>query len=63
MGKIDQAWTQAAACERHAQESGDGKLQKAFRKMRDSWIDRGNAAQFEEDVEANNERLKQERPE
>src|SRR3954452_4642139 len=26
MGKVDQAWNQAAACERHAQESADGKM-------------------------------------
>jgi hypothetical protein len=43
-----------------AARAGDQRRQaaKAFRKMRDSWIRAGNTAQFEEAVEANNERLK-----
>src|SRR5947209_4468095 len=51
------AWEKAAACEMHAQATTDGKLQQMFRKLRDSWIRIGNAAQFSDDLAANAERL------
>ena len=44
------AWDKAAACEAHAQATGDGKLRAAFPKLRDSWIRIGNEAQFADDV-------------
>ena len=50
-----------AACERHAQATTDNKLQTAFRKLRDSWVRVGNNAEFAEHVDANNQRLKDER--
>jgi hypothetical protein len=61
MGKGEDAWKKAAACERHTQATTDDKLQTAFRKLRDSWIRVGNNAEFAEHVEANNQRLKDER--
>jgi hypothetical protein len=54
----EEAWNKAAACEAHAQATADGKLQAAFRKLRDSWVRIGNNAQFRDDVAANADRLK-----
>jgi hypothetical protein len=62
MGSGEQAWQKAAACERQALAAKDSKLQAAFRKLRDSWIRIANNAQLSEDVQANAERLKNERP-
>ena len=62
MGKVEQAWGQAAACERHARETSDKRLKIAFRKMRDSWIERGNCAQLAEDVDANDAHMNSEHP-
>lgn len=53
----EEAWGKAAACEAHAQATADGKLQAAFRKLRDSWMRIGNDAQFRADVAANADRL------
>jgi hypothetical protein len=61
MGKGEDAWEKAAACERHAQATTDNKLQTAFRKLRDSWARVGNNAEFAEHVDANNQRSKDER--
>jgi len=41
------AWEKAMACELHARSTQDKTLQSKFRKLRDSWIRIGNAAQFE----------------
>jgi hypothetical protein len=60
VGKGEAAWEKAVACERHAQATTDNKLQTAFRKLRDSWVV-GNNAEFAEHVDANNQRLKDER--
>src|SRR4051812_13057380 len=54
MGKLEQAWNKAEACERHAQATTDNKLKVAFRKPRDSWIRIGNAAQLEGNLETQN---------
>jgi hypothetical protein len=50
-------WRKAADCEAHAQATNNGKMQQAFRKLRDSWIRVGNDAQLSADVEANARRL------
>jgi hypothetical protein len=52
------AWEKAAACEAHAQSTSDGKLKAMFLKLRESWIRIGNSAQFDDDVNANAERLR-----
>jgi hypothetical protein len=61
VGKVEEAWNRAEACERHAQNTKDGKLQAKFRKLRDSWIRIGNKARLQEHLEANSERLNNER--
>jgi len=47
------AWEKAAACEAHARATRDPKLQEMFRKLRDSWIRIGNAAQISVSVKPN----------
>jgi hypothetical protein len=54
-----EAWEKAAVCEAHAQAATNGKMKAMFRKLRDSWIQIGNARQFKDDVAANANRLNQ----
>ena len=55
--RAENAWQKAAACEKHAQRTSDAGLKALFLKFRDSWIRIGNEAQFDEDVNENEERL------
>jgi hypothetical protein len=55
--RADEAWEKAAACERHAQATGDSRLKEMFLKLRQSWIKIGNDAQFDRDLNANADRL------
>jgi hypothetical protein len=51
------AWEKAAACDAHASATSDSKVKAMFLKLRQSWIRIGNAAQFDDDVNANANRL------
>jgi hypothetical protein len=55
--RVKNAWEKAAACEAHAHGTSDSKLKAMFLKLRESWIRIGNNAQFDDDVNANAERL------
>ncbi len=55
--RAENAWEKAAACEKHARRTSDARLKALFLKFRDSWIRIGNEAQFDEDVNENEERL------
>ena len=56
-----EAWEKAAACEAHARNTKDEKLQRRFRQLRDSWIRIANNAQFAADAVASAERLQYEK--
>jgi hypothetical protein len=53
---IHHAWEKAAACEAHARSLKDDQLRDKFRKLRDSWINIANNAQFAGDVGQSEER-------
>ena len=55
--RADDAWEKAAACERHAQATSDSNLKAMFLRLRQSWIRAGNDAQFDCDLNANEERV------
>ena len=55
--RADDAWEKAAACERHAQATSDSNLKAVFLRLRQSWIRAANDAQFDRDLNANEERV------
>jgi hypothetical protein len=57
MVSAELAFEKAAACEQHARQTTDEKMQRMFRKLRDSWIRVGNKAQFHSDMAADGQRL------
>jgi hypothetical protein len=50
MEKARRAFEKAAACEQHARQTSDTKMQELFRKLRDSWIRIGNDAALSDDL-------------
>jgi hypothetical protein len=57
--RASNAWEKAAACQAHAQDTSDNKVKAMFLKLRESWIRIGNDAQFEDDLNANADKLNQ----